>query len=196
MVEPHSIELLPDEAFGWYLTGLTDGEGCFQFRLEPDPRQPTWRHWRSEFSIAMREDERPHLEAVVRRVGCGRLYLAKRRKPVGNDKPAVRWQVAEAESLASVIVPHFDRFPLQFKKAADFVIWRKAIMLFAEGMRRKRFHRGNRGAHSRFSEEEHVYFASLADQLQTGRRYKATPAVVPPPPTPPGGDQPMLPWGE
>ncbi len=52
---------------GDYIAGLVDGEGCFSLRLHKDvksnrPGKPTYYHWKLEFCIFMRIDDKPILD--------------------------------------------------------------------------------------------------------------------------------------
>lgn len=137
----HSIELLSDDAFGWYLTGLTDGEGCFLLcPQKPNGKAVGWR-WMVRFDIVMRDDESENIAAIAKRMACGKVHWRKggapcRKPAVGESpeqvpkaNPRVGWWVFRIDELANRVVPQFDRFPLQFKKAKDFATWREAILI-------------------------------------------------------------------
>lgn len=129
MSEAHSIFSMSDEAFGWYLTGLTDGEGSFVLSKLQDKRNTRWKYVTGLFSICLRADDSPGLQALCERMGVGQFNLCSRNHRKPNEKPTAKWTVNKATDLATVIVPHFDKFPLTLKKARDFSVWREAILL-------------------------------------------------------------------
>lgn len=166
MSDVHPITLLSDEAFGWYVSGLVDGEACFDLRLQ-QIRSCTGKLcpvWYARFAIEMRADETPGLQAIARRMGCGHVRMRNRHPTPTNGyvNPQVGWKVDVVPDLAGIIVPHFERFPLQMKKANDFAIWKLAVRRLA-GIRRK----GDRRA----TPEDRAYIAALREQLSAGKRY-------------------------
>jgi hypothetical protein len=111
-----------DEAFRSWLTGLADGEGCFY--IAPKTRASGNKTYVPAFILSLRDDDRPVLEMIVERTGIGRLHRVTSGR--GKSKPLVRWEVhTQAECCA--LVEHFDRFPLQTKKARDYEVWREAV---------------------------------------------------------------------
>jgi hypothetical protein len=169
----HSINLLSQDAFGWYFTGLVDGEGCF--RMSPaNPRLS--QSWQVHFCITMRADELPHLSAIARRVGCGRIYLKKppiRLSPgAPKTKATVSWNTSRIADHSNILLPHFERYPLQFKKARDFAIWKQAIPVINESICRSK--KGLRRGERRMSRTEWDYIASLYEQLKRVREFDSS----------------------
>lgn len=172
MNDPHPIHTLSDEAFGWYLTGLTDGEGCFSLANIVFKTRNTWR---LSFIISLRADETQHLTAIARRMNCGVMNLGKRKASNYNSCPLIRWIVTDLTQLSGIIVPHFEQFPLQLKKARDFAIWKQAVPARL-AIRKRNTGRG----WGRYSEgqrlitpQEHASFRSLSDQLKAVRLYNS-----------------------
>jgi hypothetical protein len=165
MSETHSIDLLSDEAFGWYLTGLTDGEGSFLLTRSrvSGKRFPKWC---TRFNITMRADETTNLRAICRRMKCGTIY--ERFSPGCPGNPVSSWQVFRRQTLADVIVPHFERFPLQLKKAKDFVIWKSCVFLLCEISRREQ---SRRAGATRLRPSEHDFLVANMLQLRAIRAY-------------------------
>lgn len=44
-----------------------------------------------------------------------------------HDKEAVRYEVDTLKSIISVIVPHFDKYPLITKKRGDYILWKRVV---------------------------------------------------------------------
>lgn len=198
MSEAHSIELISEDAFGWYLAGLADGEGHFGLNKKTAGNGVGWQN---VFEIFMRDDESKHIEAILRRMRCGEICRRPGRKPcrrmfpgerpedvpVGN--PQIGWVVRRIAELALVIVPHFDKYQLQLKKARDFSIWREAILLLYSFSLRPR---AGKGGHS-IEPEEHAKITSLMNRLKLTRKYDSSLATMPPIYVDP---RPILPFAE
>src|SRR4051812_19925163 len=100
------------DAFGHWLAGFVDGEGCFSI-TQPHAYK---RSCRCDFTITLRDDDGPILEEIQKQLGVGRLSRHVRKVNPKNGKPQARYSVAtKRETL--VIVGTFDRFPLRAKKA-------------------------------------------------------------------------------
>jgi hypothetical protein len=120
------------QADRWWLTGLADGESYFRFNA-----QNKGSSWAFYWGIKLRADDSKVLLRAQRILGgVGRMYEVnspslRMRRAWGrqNAKPAVSLQVYRREDVMRVI-EHFDRYPLQSKKAGDFVIWREAVLLW------------------------------------------------------------------
>lgn len=115
-----------DDAFGHWLAGFIDGEGCFGItRLRRD-------HgicWSLRFTLKLRSDDRPILEECRDRAGG--IGTIRSTKPRGHNLQAM-WVIesrADCQALADIL----DRYPLRAKKARDYVIWREALMEWSNG---------------------------------------------------------------
>jgi hypothetical protein len=169
MSNVHSITVLSDEAFGWHFTGLVDGEGYFGVG-----RNRKTKNWGVCFQIEMRYDEIDHITAIKQRMNCGNIHFLKTyTRP--NAKPCLRWVVSKGLDLANVIVPHFDRFPLQLKKARDFPVWKACVLLYF-----KVGQRSGRGPRCKvWTTEENAFMADSMAQLKAIRQYDSQITPVP-----------------
>lgn len=175
LIPPFPPEIDRD-AFGHYLAGLTDGEGCFFLGIIDDKRNPRRSHTPIvQFVIQLRADDLLILQLVRSYLQCGHVTEVKRKKTEGNRKPKVCYNVANYLDLATVVVPHFDRFPLRAKKARDFVIWRQAVLLCHRVMPGRG--RGAGGAR-RWPVMALAEFGSLRDALRKQREF-AAPMIEP-----------------
>lgn len=177
--------------FGAWLSGLTDGEGHFGLSVE-------WTRGRESphccFGIGLRDDDFPALARIRSFFGCGGLYHSTRCNKTEHAQASCK--VFSATDLAQVIVPHFDRFPLQAKKANDFRIWRKAVLLCFDVRRRRRRGLGRTpsggypGFRRKWTSAEVAEFVALKDALRAQRKYNAAAVELPAPrpsaPEPPG----------
>jgi hypothetical protein len=105
------------DAFGHWLAGFTAGEGSFN--LNVGAHQVS-----SQFTIKVRADDQPILEAVRQRWGgIGSLTVQPAR---GNSAPMAVYQVVGVRDLP-VVLEHFENYPLRTCKARDFAHWSAAV---------------------------------------------------------------------
>ncbi len=147
------------EAFGYWLSGFSDGESCFQLR---------WSTHHSPvaiFVLALRKDDSAILETIQSFWQCGRLYAGQR---MLNSKKffVTMYSIQRINDLASIIVPHFEAKPLQSKKSRDFAIWKEGVALIAS--------RDHRGLHRRWAPSEIDQFTLLHDSLRASRPFTAS----------------------
>lgn len=106
-----------DGAFGNWLAGFIDGEGCFWIRPEHNGA------WSVRFRVGLRDDDAAILEEVQRQTGLGLLRF----RPHTSGNPQVYWEVFRKDEQVQ-LVELLDRYPLRAKKARDYAIWREAVL--------------------------------------------------------------------
>ena len=113
------------DAFGHWLAGFTDGEGCFYLGLNTGGSGK--KYGLAHFTLTLRADEMPILQTIKQRLGCGNIYF--RRISKGERKSAASYAVVRQSDLTGIIVPFFERYSLRAKKARDFAIWKRGVQL-------------------------------------------------------------------
>lgn len=115
---------------GW-IVGFVDGEGCFSINFIRQPERANRKGYRTGFQVA-------HEFAVTQGVkslsclrelqdffGVGQVYLNKR---YDNHKEHLcRFVVRKRKDLQDVVVPFFERHPLQTSKKDDFVKFARCL---------------------------------------------------------------------
>jgi len=158
--------------FGHWLSGFTDGEGCFSLYW----RQTRTQLPRAAFVLELRSDDTPILQSIRDYLGAGQIYTRQRKAAamailITNKIPI----------LQNVIIPHFDRYPLRAKKSRDFLIWREAVLLLADVKRRPIVHYTfGHGTKPRYTPDELRRFQKLSQQLRAVRRYNSSSEPLPP----------------
>ena len=97
----------------WYVSGLTDGEGCFCVSLAVRSKLRTGIEVRPSFALALNEKDLELLTGLQAFFGCGWIRESK------TDR-TVKFEARSVEDLVVRIVPHFKAFPLQGNKARSF----------------------------------------------------------------------------
>jgi hypothetical protein len=116
-----------DDAFGHWLAGFIDGEGCFALRRH-NPSHICGHSWGAIFVLKVRDDDAAIIEEIAARTGLGRVTYGRAPSGYRNTRPQAKWQVqskADCVALADLL----DRYPLRAKKARDLAVWSKAVRL-------------------------------------------------------------------
>lgn len=188
MAAGHSIDPFPSDidrdAFGNWLSGLVDGEGCFVLGWNEPSRDRTTRVPLARFSIQLRADDYRILEAIKSFWGCGTTHL---RTKVSQRSPAYAYIVSSKSSLHNILVPHFEKYPLRAKKQRDFVIWKRAVALCCRiNSHPKRKRRGSLSGWDRsWTAEAIAEFDYYWRTLRQQRQYQSPTPPLNPPPVPP-----------
>jgi hypothetical protein len=97
-----------------YITGLTDGEGCFYIGIR-FPKGP-FKTVRVEphFYIKLRGDNLPLLEKVQKTLKCGSIYYQNEKRI--NHSACYRYEVNNIKDLKEILVPFFEKYLLGVKK--------------------------------------------------------------------------------
>jgi len=158
-----------DDAFGYWLSGFVDGEGCFHARGHIR-KSDNAKCLVVYFSVKLRADDRPILEAIRGTLGIGHIYEYGEKL---SKHPQADYRVHHREELAGVIIPHFDRYPLRSKKGRDYQIWREIVLRYKCAPRRHT--QVGIGSLPDEKWEEACYLSSL---LREGRVFEIDPDVA------------------
>ncbi len=94
----------------WYVTGLTEGEGCFCISLAVRAKLRTGLEVRPSFSLSLNEKDLGLLEGLKAFFDCGWIRESK------GDR-TFKYEARSIGDLTGIILPHFERFPLRGYKA-------------------------------------------------------------------------------
>ena len=97
----------------WYVTGLTEGEGCFCVSFAIRAKLRTGLEARPSFSLSLNRKDRPLLEDLQHFFDCGWIRESR------SDR-TFKFEVRSARDLIGSVVPHFEEFPLSGDKARSF----------------------------------------------------------------------------
>ncbi len=170
------------DAFGHWLSGFVDGEGFFTLGVNTHSYKhkngirkyvPVATPW-SRFGITLRADDYAVIDLIQSYWGCGMCNFRERgRTAKTNDCPQYQIRLAKIESLANVLIPHFDMYPLFAKKRRDYAIWKEATLLIRTVQcRRSRHFMVGHGQHPKWTLDERDRFNSLSAALVSVRKYR------------------------
>jgi len=120
----------------WYVTGLSDGEACFYIAAQKQygRKEGGYRHtgrirYIPGFTMGLRADDREVVMGMRAFFGVGKCFYRMRDQyETANRKPEWTYRV-RGRNHCTVLVRHFDRYPLQAKKRRDYEIWRELVLL-------------------------------------------------------------------
>jgi hypothetical protein len=114
-----------------YISGFVDGEGCFCVSFQPSGRHCLGWEVRPSFSVSQNVDRAQPLYWLKERWNCGFI------RPDRSDK-TVKFEVRNVRDLVSIVIPHFEAFPLMSSKQADVVRFARICRLVHELRHRER----------------------------------------------------------
>ena len=118
--------LYSDQAAPWFITGLTDAEGCFYTSITKNTQFKTGWKVLAFFEIHIHKKDVDLLNYVQEQLGgIGRV--------VPNGKNAYSFRVNSLKDVLNNVVPHFDNYPLISQKLADYLLWKKVLIMMQNG---------------------------------------------------------------
>jgi hypothetical protein len=108
----------------WYVTGFTDGEGCFSVSFNRRAKLKTGIEVRPSFCLAQNKRSLEVLKTIHTYFGCGAIRFSK------HDQ-MYKYEVRSIKDLRERIIPHFQKYPLRTNKAQDFLIFTEVCELIA-----------------------------------------------------------------
>ena len=110
----------------WFVTGLTEGEGCFCVSFALRRKMRTGLEVRPSFSLSLNRKDLAILEQLRDYFGCGWIRESK------GDR-TFKYESRSIEDLRSSIVPHFESFPLVGSKARSFAGFSEICQMVGQG---------------------------------------------------------------
>lgn len=108
----------------WWISGFADAESCFRLSILKNNELNVKWYVRAFFQIRLHRKDIAVLEAIRDMFGVGKIY--------SGGKYGVSYEVYGIKDL-SVIVSHFDRYPLITQKRADFELFKLALNYMLQG---------------------------------------------------------------
>src|ERR1051325_9451418 len=105
-----------------YLSGYTDGEGCFCVTFNKSRRHRFGWDIRPSFSISQNGDRAEVLKLFMKNFQCGTI------RPDRSDK-TLKYEVRSVAQLAVNVIPRFMQYPLLSSKREDFEMFAQVVQL-------------------------------------------------------------------
>ena len=104
--------------FASYISGFSDGEGCFCISFNYREKLKTKIEVRPSFSVSQNKRNLDILQKIQKFFDCGNIRFSK-------SNQCYKYEVRNLKELIRKIVPHFEKFPLITSKKTDFEIFKK-----------------------------------------------------------------------
>lgn len=115
----------------YYISGFTDGEGCFLVSFTLRSKLNTGIEVRSSFSISQNERSLDVLKKIHAYFRCGGIRYSR------GDR-TYKYEVRSLDDLCKVIIPHFLQYPLLSSKKNDFEKFRIICTMMKSNLHRNR----------------------------------------------------------
>jgi hypothetical protein len=110
----------------WFVTGLTEGEGCFCVSFAVRRKMRTGLEVRPSFSLSLNERDRGLLEDLQAFFGCGWIRRSKADR-------TYKYESRSTGELTQRILPHFETHPLRGCKVRSFNGFRQVCRMIEQG---------------------------------------------------------------
>ncbi|MGH9198043.1 MAG: LAGLIDADG family homing endonuclease, partial [Acidimicrobiia bacterium] len=115
----------------WFVTGLTEGEGCFCVSFAVRRKMRMGLEVRPSFSLSLNERDRGLLEDLQAFFGCGWIRSSRADR-------TYKYESRSTGELIERILPHFEMHPLRGSKARSFRGFRQVCLMIEQGDHLKR----------------------------------------------------------
>ena len=109
-----------------YITGFTDGEGCFQVSFSKRKKMNLGIEVKPSFSLSQRKRNKDIIFFLQDFFKCGGVRFSKKDQNY-------KFEVRSISDLMKKIIPHFQKNPLQTSKQKDFQIFTDICQLINSG---------------------------------------------------------------
>lgn len=115
-----------EQKLNWVITGLTDAEGAFMIKIRKLPSLRTGWAIEPSFEISLHLKDLDLLNQI--RNYFGNISSIR----IRNDNKLCVFSVRSLDDIVSTILPHFDNYPLITKKRADYLLFKKVILMMQQ----------------------------------------------------------------
>ena len=110
----------------WFVSGLTEGEGCFCIALALRRKLRTGLEVRPSFALSLNEKDFELLRDLQAFFGCGWIRESK------SDR-TFKYEARSVQDLLDSIIPHFESHPLRGSKATSFAAFANVCRMVEQG---------------------------------------------------------------
>lgn len=101
-----------------YISGYTDGEGCFSVSIRPRPQNNLGWEVVASFAVAQNRNRIGVLKLMKDYFGYGSFRYSK-------TDHTVKYEIRSVRVLTKKVIPHFRKYPLQSGRQKDVEIFAK-----------------------------------------------------------------------
>lgn len=105
----------------WFVTGFFDAEASFHISINENKKYDLGWSVYSKFQIGLHKRDLPLL-LQLQQFFCGVGQIN-----IDSINERANFSITKISDLNNIIIPHFNEYPLQTQKTADFMLFKKAI---------------------------------------------------------------------
>jgi hypothetical protein len=110
----------------WYVTGLTEGEGCFCVSFAVRPKLKVGVEARPSFALSLNERDRDLLGELQTYFGCGWIRESR------SDR-TFKYEARSVRDLLDRVIPHFEAYRLRGVKRRAFIGFARVCQMIGQG---------------------------------------------------------------
>lgn len=118
------------ERLYWWIVGFVDGEGTFSVSINRNTTTSSGYQVFPEFVITQGEKSLNVLYKIQKYLKCGKIYVNRRHD--NHNENLYRFTVRSLQDLVDIIIPFFQKYPLQTAKQLDFQLFCKVIVMMEQ----------------------------------------------------------------
>jgi len=124
VIRPNTLKAM-SKLHPWWVSGFVDGEGCFHVGVFKNATLRLGYQVQCIFSVTQHLRDQALLVEFITFFGCG--YV----QPDGPLKS--QFQVRALGDLKTIIIPFFEKYPLNSQKKQDFEDFKLVVTMLSEG---------------------------------------------------------------
>jgi hypothetical protein len=106
-----------------WIVGFVDGEGCFSFSLIKSKKLKFGYQIQGEFTVVQHKRDIQLLYKLKEYFGCGAVAV--------NHGERYHWRVKNLDHFLTIIIPYFEKHPLQTVKRLQLPVFKEICLLLA-----------------------------------------------------------------
>lgn len=119
-----SLSLISKELNAWWVTGFTDAEGYFGVKINKNKKGPFPYKVQLHFAIGLHSKDLHLLNLIKSFFNTGKVHK--------NSETMYSLNVYSLEDIITIIIPHFEKYPLLTKKHKDFILFKQVALLMQQ----------------------------------------------------------------
>lgn len=117
------LTIIPSKLHPWFITGFADAEACFTVVFQKNPKVKNGYSISLRFKIGLHKKDLWILEQLKSFFNIGGI------QSTGKGRDSFEFVVKSLKDITTVIIPHFDKYPLITQKRADYLLFKKVVEL-------------------------------------------------------------------
>jgi len=107
----------------WFITGFTDGEGSFSILISEYKRMKIGWQVKAEFQLCLHSKDVEILYQIQKFFkGIGNISFK-------SNRDVAQYRINDINSIKEILIPHFEKYPLQSAKSIDFLLFKQCVNL-------------------------------------------------------------------